>query len=94
MIEYIRENFQKIIEIGDGICCVCHHHLDIHIDEEDIWRCHALGTDGSQCECALRKNRADGDISYYDLAKRSRQRLEDLEKELKQFTDIKKKIEK
>jgi len=67
MEEFIEAHFKKIIEKGKNICCVCHHDLGHHIDEKDIWRCHSLGVDGWQCECALRKDRAENNISYYDL---------------------------
>ncbi len=83
MEKFLTEQFQKIIDLGENICCVCTHNFDIHIDEGDIWRCHALGPDGYQCECALRKNRADNDISYYDLAKRAKRQLEELLEEFK-----------
>lgn len=82
MEELIKEHFQKFIELGENICCVCHHNLDVHIYEVDIWRCHTLGVDGFQCECALRKKRADNNISYYDLARRSKEHLEELEIEM------------
>ena len=83
MEEVIKEDFQKFIELGKNMCCVCHHDLDVHIDEKDVWRCHSLGADGYQCECTLRKNRTDYNISYYDLAKRSKKQLEELEIEMK-----------
>ena len=88
IMEEVVNHFQKFIEFGKNICCVCHHDLDVHIDEKDVWRCHSLGADGYQCECALRKNRtddniSDDNISYYDLAKRSKKQLEELEVEVK-----------
>ena len=83
MDELIKEHFQKFIELGENICCVCHHNFDVHIDEGDVWRCHSLGIDGFQCECALRKKRADSSISYYDLARRSKEQLEGLIIEMK-----------
>jgi len=55
-----------------GICCVCGHTLSSHIDEGDGWRCHSIARDGLQCECWLRKDKADNDISYYNLLKRLR----------------------
>ncbi len=82
MEELIKDQFQKFIEFGKDICCVCHHNLNVHIDEGDIWRCHSLGVDGYQCECTLRKKRANNNISYYDLAKRAKDQLEELEKEM------------
>ena len=54
----------------EEICCVCGHKLRSHIDEGDGWRCHSLGSDGLQCECFLRKDRAEGDIEYYELSRR------------------------
>jgi len=54
-----------------GICCVCGHRLDEHVDEGDAWRCHSLGPDAYQCECALRQVKAgDEGLGYYDLGKR------------------------
>jgi hypothetical protein len=79
MEELIKASFQEIIDLGENVCCICRHNFDVHIDEEDIWRCHALGVDWYQCECALRKNRADNDISFYDLAKRCKKQLEELD---------------
>jgi hypothetical protein len=83
--EELAKHFKEMIEKGRGKCCVCHHDLDIHIDEEDVWRCHSLGADGYQCECALRKNRAEADISYYDLSKRAEENFEDLKEKLAEF---------
>lgn len=76
----LKKTFKDIANYGKGICCVCHHELGLHIDEKDVWRCHSLGADGFQCECALRKNRAEN-ISYYDLSKRAIQQLEDFDKD-------------
>ena len=59
----------------EGICCVCHHKLDRHIDEGDGWRCHCLDGSMYQCECYLRKDRAESDISYYDFQKRVLEQL-------------------
>ena len=55
-----------------GVCCVCGHRLSDHVDEDVVWRCHALSPlDGYQCECVLRKDRAEDEgISYYNLEKR------------------------
>ncbi len=52
-----------------GVCCLCQHSLQDHIDETLGWRCHALGTDFYQCECFLRKKRYKN-IQGYDLRKR------------------------
>jgi hypothetical protein len=62
----------------EPFCCVCHHRLDTHIDEGAGWRCHALGGDGYQCECWLRKDRAEDDISYYDFEERMKEHLSEL----------------
>lgn len=67
----------------DGLCCVCFHDLDTHIDEGDVWRCHCLGTDANQCECALRKDRAERTIRYYDLGIRDKERADELAREMK-----------
>jgi len=61
------------------VCVSCGHVLGMHIDEGDGWRCHSLGPDFYQCECYLRKNRAEGDISYYDIKERVRKMKESLE---------------
>jgi len=78
-----KNTFEEADKIPDGICIVCGHSLSNHIDERDVWRCHSLGQDFYQCECALRKDRSaswegrllsvhigEPDISYYDLKKR------------------------
>ena len=65
------------------ICCVCGHALHNHIPEGSIWRCHQLGKDCFQCECVLRKDRAENDISYYQLDKRISEYNKQLKKELK-----------
>lgn len=65
------------------ICLVCGHSLNVHINEEEIWRCHSLGGDFSQCECSLRKNRAEGKIDYYDLRKRVLSFTRELKREIK-----------
>jgi hypothetical protein len=83
MEKFIKNHFKKIIEKGKNICCVCHHDLDSHIDEEDIWRCHSLGADGWQCECVLRKDRAVNNISYYDLGRRAIEQMKTLELEFR-----------
>ncbi len=74
----LEEHFKNLIKKGNNICCVCNHDLDYHIDEKDIWRCHSLGPDGWQCECILRKDRAENNISYYDLAKRIKKQIEEI----------------
>lgn len=74
----IQRIFKKIIEFGIEKCCVCHHDLDTHIDEGDFWRCHSLGADAYQCECILQKHKAKDDISFYDLARRAKEQMEDL----------------
>ena len=58
------EEFEKI---PLGICTVCGHKLNNHMDEGDGWRCHSLAQDFLQCECWLRKGRLDGDVEAYDL---------------------------
>ena len=63
----------------EKICCVCGHKLSLHIDEDDVWRCHTLGPDAYQCECILRKDRAENKINYYDAERRCKEH----EKELK-----------
>ena len=88
MEEFIKENLQKFIEFGKNICCVCNHRLGEHIDEGDIWRCHSLGSDWFQCECALRKDRTDNNISYYDLARRAKEQLDELIVETKSDRSI------
>lgn len=80
---FLEKHFQEIINNGKNICCVCHHSLDTHIDEGDIWRCHSLGTDAYQCECSLRKKRSENDISYYDLSLRVKEQLEELKGQTK-----------
>jgi hypothetical protein len=65
------------------MCCVCGHPLSYHFDEGDGWRCPFLGGDFYQCECFLRKNRAKGDISYYDLEKRQNEQFKELKEVLK-----------
>jgi hypothetical protein len=78
MINEIMEHFQKIIDLGKDKCCVCHHDLGDHIDEGNIWRCHSLGADGYQCECALRKDRTEKNISFYDLARRAKEQVDEV----------------
>jgi len=58
-----------------GRCCVCGHPLDLHIDEGDYWRCHALGSDGPQCECRLLKNPGlvEVPLEFYDYEKRQKE---------------------
>lgn len=66
-------------DIDENVCVSCGHKLSMHIDEGDGWRCHSLGPDLHQCECYLRKNRAEGDISFYDLKERVKEMKEHLE---------------
>ncbi len=66
-------------DIDENVCVLCGHKLSMHIDEGDGWRCHSLGPDFHQCECYLRKNRAEGDISFYDLKERVKEMKERLE---------------
>ena len=73
--------FKKIMDFGVEKCCVCHHDLNVHFDEGDFWRCHSLGVDFYQCECILNKHKAKDDISFYDLAKRAKEQIEDLSQE-------------
>lgn len=59
--------------MSESICCVCGHKLANHLDEGRVWRCHSLGQDAYQCECALRKGRfhfGEDTIDFYDLQKR------------------------
>lgn len=58
---------QKELEKFSGICCVCGHLLGSHIDEDSSWRCHSIGRDGLQCECALQKSEIKNNIKFYDL---------------------------
>lgn len=78
--EALERHFKEIILLGKNVCCVCHHELGIHVDEGDIWRCHSLAGDGYQCECVLRKNRAENKISYYDLSRRAKEHVMELKK--------------
>jgi len=71
----------------DKICCVCGHELDMHIDEDDGWRCHSLAGDGYQCECWLRKGRYKG-IKGYSLGVRTREHTEELKRILVAPTDL------
>ena len=59
-------------------CIVCGHSLSAHLDEGDGWRCHAFGADGKQCECFLRKDKANGDIYYYSYERRVEEALNEL----------------
>ena len=61
-------------------CIVCGHPLNMHIDEGNYWRCHAFGADFFQCECALRKDKANNKISFYDYDKRVNLQLKELKK--------------
>jgi hypothetical protein len=60
----------------NGICCVCGHKLEYHLDEGGVWRCHALGPDTYQCECRLLKYL--GDKERYDLGSRTDEVLNEL----------------
>ena len=60
----------------DLFCIVCMHRLEYHLDEGGHWRCHALGPDLLQCECILRKDRAENDINYYSLGRRIKEAIE------------------
>lgn len=62
----------------EEICCLCIHKLSSHIDEGDGWRCHSLGQDAFQCECFLRKDRAENNIQYYNLKKRKNEMLKEI----------------
>ena len=75
--ELLKEVFKEIDKIPDEICCVCGHNLKNHIDEESVWRCHSLGQDFYQCECALRKDRAMRARAYYDLKRRIKKQVEE-----------------
>ncbi len=86
MINEIEKHFQKIIDIGKNKCCVCIHDLVYHIDEGSVWRCHSLGADGYQCECALRKKIAKH-ISFYDLAMRAKEQVDDLKLEMEELKE-------
>lgn len=72
-----------------GICCVCGHRLDRHIDEGEWWRCHSLGPDSYQCECRLLKHLDEEyglpneGIEGYDLGKRIDEVIAELKRELK-----------
>ena len=74
MILKLNENY--------GICCVCGHSLNSHIDEGDFYRCHSLGSDTYQCECRLIKHddfcEDTFSIDYYDLGKRVDEVLKEL----------------
>lgn len=82
--ELLKEVFTEIDEIPDEVCCVCGHSLRSHVDEDSVWRCHSLGQDFYQCECALRKDRAvlmrpEDPVSYYDLKRRIKKQVEEAE---------------
>ncbi len=69
---------QNNFKILEGICCVCGHQLNDHLDESNGWRCHSLGQDYYQCECWLRKDRTNNEgIDYYDHIKRKFQFLKE-----------------
>ena len=62
-----------------GVCIVCGHKLSSHVDEGEYWRCHSIATpDLLQCECCLRKDRAGGDITFYDWKKRVEERRKEM----------------
>jgi len=82
MEDILKDFFKKIIDKGKNVCCVCGHDLGYHIDDNDYWRCHSLGADGWQCECILRKNRAENNISYYDLSRRAMKQMEELKNDI------------
>jgi len=64
---------------NEPICCVCGHKLSSHVGEGDFWRCHSLMTfDLYQCECCLRKDRAEGDINYYNTQSRIKEQMLEL----------------
>lgn len=69
-----KDRLEKVLKryenIEPGICCVCGHDLDFHIDEGDGWRCHSLGDDWFQCECWLRKDEIADTKLFYDLKNR------------------------
>jgi hypothetical protein len=65
----------------DEICCCCLHNITSHLDEGDGWRCHSLGQDAFQCECFLRKDKAENDVQYYNLEKRKIQMLKEIKGE-------------
>jgi hypothetical protein len=62
-------------------CCVCGHSLTDHVDAGTVWRCHCLGPDGYQCECALRKDRYPGGVDGYPLEKRAKQFVQEIQDE-------------
>lgn len=76
-------------EIPNDICCVCGHNLGNHLDEGDVWRCHNLGQDWYQCECALRKGRVIEKsldiIEQYDLKKRMLQYIDEEPEDFKKW---------
>ena len=74
-------------EIPFGVCCVCGHKLEWHVDEGGHWRCHAVHIDSYQCECILKKDKdfIEG-IEYYDLKKRIEENPENLTKVFKCLT--------
>jgi len=65
-------------EESEPVCCVCGHYLANHFDEGNVWRCHSLGQDAYQCECALRKDEPDT-IEHYDLQKRINKKVKEIE---------------
>jgi hypothetical protein len=72
----------------DRICCVCNHKLSTHIDEDSGWRCHSIATiDSYQCECFLRKDRAENNIEYYDLKRRIEENPDQIDKVLKMLAE-------
>jgi uncharacterized radical SAM superfamily Fe-S cluster-containing enzyme len=74
------------MKVLKGTCCVCGHSLKSHIDEETGWRCHSVATaDSYQCECFLRKDRAEKNIEYYDLKRRIEENPDQIEKVLEEL---------
>lgn len=72
--------------MSNKICCVCGHSLDSHVDEGDGWRCHSIATaDSYQCECWLRKDRAENKIEYYDVERRIEENPEQIDKLLEEL---------
>jgi len=81
-LEWLRKGYvvikeEETVKTKEDICCVCGHSLSSHIDEGEYWRCHAIGSDGSQCECRLLKSVSD-DIQFWNLRKRVEENLKEL----------------
>ena len=80
-----KEHEHDNINNGDiifGVCCICGHKLYNHIDEGEGWMCHSMARDFLHCECWLRKERAEGNIEYYDYFKRKLRALKEEEVDL------------